>query len=149
MIENTKHSVSSATNIYIHTKITATPIKQQQKNPAGIKILLCYHFSHSAPQYSMRRLNPKNSKESMADEKRATTRTHITTKPFKLHSKQPKKRTNLIPTIYIYIYIYPPTLLASSGWEQSEQPNTLYLSSCLPYTNYHYHILFTNIPYTI
>ena len=104
MIENTKHSVSSATNIYIHTKITATPIKQQQKNPAGIKILLCYHFSHSAPQYSMRRLNPKNSKESMADEKRATTRTHITTKPFKLHSKQPKKRTNLIPTIYIYIY---------------------------------------------
>ena len=31
MIENTKHSVSSATNIYIHTKITATPIKDNKQ----------------------------------------------------------------------------------------------------------------------
>ena len=31
---------------------------------------------------------------------------------------------------------YPPTLLASSGWEQSEQPYTLYLTFYLPYTIY-------------
>ena len=81
MIENTKHSVSSATYIYIHTKITATPIKdnKQKSNPAGIKTILYYRSSHSTPQYSMRRLNPRDRKESMADEKRTRTHTPITT----------------------------------------------------------------------
>ena len=38
--------------------------------------------------------------------------------------------------IYIYLSIYSPTLLASSGWEQSEQPYYLYFpppSTVLPY----------------
>ena len=36
----------------------------------------------------------------------------------------------------MYIYTYPPTLLASSGWERSEQPYYLYFpppSTVLPY----------------